>query len=80
MTDFYAGDRACLAAQGVDLTRREHQILTLIAEGMTNEQIGARLFIATASVKTFNRRMFRKLEANSRENAVALALRLGLLR
>jgi DNA-binding CsgD family transcriptional regulator len=62
------------------LTAREHTILALIAEGCPNHEIGTTLFISTDSVKTYNRRMFRKLGAINRENAVAKAFRAGLLR
>lgn len=61
------------------LTAREHQVLAMLAEGLTNRQIGQRLFIAekTASVHVSN--ILRKVGANGRTEAVSLAHRTGLL-
>lgn len=76
MTDFLSPS----THQPVVLTTREHTILALIAEGCPNHEIATTLLVSTDSVKTYNRRMFRKLGAINRENAVAKAFRAGLLR
>jgi DNA-binding CsgD family transcriptional regulator len=53
------------------LTKRERQIAYLVAQGMTNAQIGAELWIQPNSVKQALKRMFAKLEVNSRVEMVA---------
>jgi DNA-binding NarL/FixJ family response regulator len=62
------------------LSPREHQILHLIAAGHGNHAIGVRLHITEDTVKTHNRRMYRKLGARDRAHAVAQGFRAGLLR
>jgi DNA-binding NarL/FixJ family response regulator len=61
------------------LTRREQEVLALVAEGLTNRQIGAQLFISekTASVHLSN--LMAKLNVSSRTEAVTVAHRRGLL-
>jgi LuxR family maltose regulon positive regulatory protein len=61
------------------LTGREREILLLLAEGLTNEAIAARLFLSEATVKTHNRSILRKLDARNRTEAVAKARQAGLL-
>lgn len=53
------------------LTPRERQIAELVAEGRTNAEIGAQLWITENSVKQALKRMFRKLEVSSRTQMVA---------
>ena len=66
-------------AAGLRLTDREHEVLTLVAEGRSNGQIAAALYISpkTASVHVSN--ILAKLGAASRTEAAALAYRAGLL-
>jgi DNA-binding CsgD family transcriptional regulator len=54
------------------LTPREMQIAELVAQGLTNSEIGARLWITENSVKQALKRMFRKLKVASRAEMVAL--------
>ena len=61
------------------LTPRELQVLTLVADGLTNAQIGRRLFIGEATVKTHLLRVFGKLGVDDRTRAVTIALERGLL-
>lgn len=61
------------------LTDREREILSLLADGLGNKQIAARLGISTSTVKTHLELLFEKLDAGSRTEAVAAAIRLGLL-
>lgn len=61
------------------LSGREVQILTLAAEGCTNEQIGKRLFLSPMTVKSHLRRIFSYLEVNSRTAAVVVATKRGIL-
>jgi DNA-binding NarL/FixJ family response regulator len=61
------------------LTEREREVLALVAEGLTNREIGSRLFISakTASVHLSN--LMAKLNVSSRTEAVTVARRRGLL-
>lgn len=61
------------------LTQRELEVLQLIAQGLSNTEIGARLFLALDTVKGHNRRIFDKLQVQRRTEAIARACELGLL-
>lgn len=60
------------------ITPREHEILGLIAEGLSNREIGERLFVSENTVKTHSSRLFEKLGVNRRVQAVVKARELGL--
>ncbi|QKT09497.1 response regulator [Rhodococcus sp. W8901] len=57
------------------LTAREAELLTLLAEGLTNKELGRRLFISEATVKTHLAHIYAKLGVDSRAAAVSIALR-----
>ena len=59
--------------------QREMEILRLIAQGLSNQEIGVRLFLALNTVKGHNRVIFEKLQVARRTEAVARARELGLL-
>ncbi len=61
------------------LSERELEVLQLIAEGLSNQAIGERLFLALDTVKGHNRHIFDKLQVQRRTEAVARARELGLL-
>lgn len=61
------------------LTARERQVLTLVADGLTNRQIGRRLQVSENTVKTHLMRTFAKLGVDDRTAAVTAALQRGLL-
>ncbi|TWD83944.1 LuxR family two component transcriptional regulator [Kribbella amoyensis] len=61
------------------LSRRELEVLDLVARGTTNREIAATLFITEATVKTHLLHLYAKLEVKDRAAAVAAALRAGLL-
>ncbi len=61
------------------LSQREFEILKLISLGLSNREIGERLFLALDTIKGHNRRIFDKLQVQSRTEAVARARELGLL-
>ncbi len=61
------------------LSRRELEVLRLLAEGLSNQEIGQRLFLALDTIKGHNRRIFEKLEAKRRTEAIARGRELGLL-
>ena len=60
------------------LTHRELEVLRLITQGLSNHEIGERLFLALDTVKGHNRKMFGKLQVQRRTEAVARARELGL--
>ena len=57
------------------LTPREREILQLLADGMSNADVAAKLFISQETVKSHVRHILAKLEADTRTHAVAIALR-----
>jgi LuxR family maltose regulon positive regulatory protein len=61
------------------LSRREVEVLRLIAQGLSNQEICQRLFLAVSTVKGHNRIIFDKLQVQRRTEAVARARELGLL-
>lgn len=61
------------------LTPRELEILGLIAEGLSNREIGERLFVSENTVKTHSSRVFEKLGVNRRVQAVQKGKDLGLI-
>jgi LuxR family maltose regulon positive regulatory protein len=61
------------------LSQRELEVLHLIAQGLSNDEIGKRLFLALDTVKGHNRRIYDKLQVQRRTEAVARARELGLL-
>ena len=61
------------------LTPREREVLGLMAEGLSAPAIGRRLYLATATVKSHQARLYEKLGVSDRAAAVAAAMRAGLL-
>jgi LuxR family maltose regulon positive regulatory protein len=61
------------------LSQRELEVLALIGQGRSNQEIGERLFLALDTVKGHNRRIFEKLQVRRRTEAVARARELGLM-
>jgi DNA-binding NarL/FixJ family response regulator len=61
------------------LTQREREVLRLLADGLSNEEIGKRLFISAETVRTHVRKAMDKLDADTRTQAVAKALREQLI-
>ena len=58
-----------------ELTQRERDVLRLLADGLANEEIGKRLYISAETVRTHVRKAMDKLDADTRTQAVARALR-----
>ena len=63
----------------VGLTAREHEILALIAQGLSNREIGEKLFVSENTVKTHSSRLFEKMQVNRRVRAVQRGKDLGLI-
>jgi LuxR family transcriptional regulator, maltose regulon positive regulatory protein len=61
------------------LTERELEVLRLVAQGLSNAEISQRLYLALSTVKGHNQRIFDKLQAQNRTEAVVRARELGLL-
>ena len=62
-----------------DLTAREHEVLTLLAKGLSNSQIAGELIISDATVKTHVARVLMKLNLADRVHAVIFAYETGLV-
>jgi DNA-binding NarL/FixJ family response regulator len=68
-----------VTAPSTKLTQRELDVLGLLAEGLAHEEIGRRLGISSETVRTHLRKASGRLGASTRTQAVATALRLGLI-
>ncbi len=68
------------AGDEVALTKREIEVLVGMSNGRSNAQIGQELFLSEDTIKTHARRLFRKLGAADRAQAVAIGLRRGIIR
>ncbi len=73
----FVQDARALEASGI--TSRELQILELIAAGLSNREIAERIFVSENTVKTHSRRLFDKLSARRRTQAVQIAKERGLI-
>lgn len=66
-------------AEGPVLTEREHEVLRLIADGLSGPDIARRLHLSPSTVKTHTQHLYEKLGVGERAAAVAEAMRRGLL-
>ena len=73
----FTRNEAKLAAIG--MTRRELEVLELIAAGLSNREIAERVFVSENTVKTHSSRVFEKLGARRRTQAVQLGKEFGLI-
>ncbi|POX57159.1 DNA-binding response regulator [Streptomyces sp. Ru71] len=69
-----------LRTPGTSLTRRETEVLTLVADGLSNQAVARRLHLTEGTVKSHLARVYAKLGVDSRTAAVAVATDLGLIR
>ena len=63
----------------LELSKRELVILSLLAQGHSNQEIAAKLFVSLSTVKTHNQNLFEKLDVKRRIQAVEKAKRLNLI-
>lgn len=63
----------------VNLTQREHQILNLVASGLSNQEIANHIFLSRHTVETHIRSVYRKLAVTNRTKAISRAREIGLL-
>lgn len=68
-----------MAKQIDKLSKRELEILALIAQGLSSKEIGEKLFITSGTVNVHTNNIFNKLKVDKRTKAVAVASKLGLL-
>jgi DNA-binding NarL/FixJ family response regulator len=61
------------------LSKREREIMDLLAQGLTGEQVAEKLYLSPETIKTHIRNAMNKLEANTRVHAIAIALREGFI-
>ena len=71
--------RGTAAGEPVALSDRELEVLTLVAEGATNNEIAIQLHLSVKTITHCMEAIFAQLDARSRTHAVALALRQGIL-
>lgn len=67
------------SGESTALTEREHDVLMLLAEGMNAAAIGAKLYLSESTTKSHIARIYQKLGAANRAQALVTAMRIGLL-
>jgi NarL family two-component system response regulator LiaR len=78
-TDALVESARSRSREHIDLTEREHDVLTLLAVGLTNREIAEQLMISEATVKFHLTNIFSKLGAKNRVGAVTIALEKKLI-
>jgi len=68
-----------LELQRLGISKREYEVLELIAQGLSNQEIAEKLFVSLHTVKTHSSNLFMKLDARRRTQAIHRAKELGLL-
>ncbi len=63
----------------LELSKRELEILNLMAQGHSNEEISAKIFVSLSTVKTHNQNLFIKLDVKRRIQAIEKAKRFSLI-
>ncbi|HEY8930592.1 MAG TPA: response regulator transcription factor [Mucilaginibacter sp.] len=64
----------------LNLSKRELEVLQLMADGLSNQEISARLFVSLNTIKTHSQKLFEKMEVKRRTQAIEMAKRLGIIR
>jgi NarL family two-component system response regulator LiaR len=63
----------------LSISKREHEVLVLIAQGLSNQEVADKLFVSLNTVKTHSSKLFEKLNVQRRTQAVQEAKKLGLV-
>jgi NarL family two-component system response regulator LiaR len=63
----------------LNISKRELEVLQLMSEGLSNQEIAVKLFVSLNTIKTHNARLFEKLEVKRRTQAIEMAKRLSLI-
>ena len=63
----------------LNLSKRELEVLQLMADGLSNQEISDRLFVSLNTIKTHSAKLFEKMEVKRRTQAVEMAKRLCLI-
>jgi DNA-binding CsgD family transcriptional regulator len=66
-------------AAKMDLSRRELEVLELMAQGLSNQEIAERLFVSLNTIKTHTSRLFEKMDVKRRTQAIEKAKRLNVI-
>ena len=66
-------------AESTRLSEREHEVLLLLADGLGSGAIGSKLYMSESTVKSHIGRIYQKLGATNRAQALVTAMRIGLL-
>ncbi|MGH3161613.1 MAG: response regulator [Streptosporangiaceae bacterium] len=81
ISEFAARTREVRRVPGVDeLTPREHEVVALIAQGLSNEEISRKIYVSPSTAKTHANRAMTKLGARDRAQLVVFAYQAGLVR
>ncbi|MBU3060637.1 response regulator transcription factor [Nocardia sp. NEAU-G5] len=80
VAEFASRAKPAPAAELTELTDREREVMTLVAEGLTNAEIAERLFLSPATARTHVSRILLKLNARDRTQLVVMAYESGLVR
>ncbi len=63
-----------------EVSRREHQVLELIAEGLTDQEIAGKLNISLSTANSHRKKLLSKLEAKNVAELICIAMRKGIIR
>jgi two-component system, NarL family, response regulator LiaR len=63
----------------LNLSKRELEVLQLMAEGLSNQQIGEKLFVSLNTIKTHSAQIFEKMEVQRRTQAIDMGKKLGII-
>jgi len=74
-----AADSLQTASQQLSITRREKEVLQLIAEGLTNAEISEKLFISIPTVNTHRKSILEKFEVKNTATLIGKAMKMGLI-
>lgn len=68
------------AVEKFNLSKRELEVLNLMAEGLSNQEIAEKLFVSLNTIKTHNSKLFEKMEVKRRTQAIDIAKRVRIIK